>query len=351
MGSLKSRREVKTRRAKGSGAHFWSPALQLYVGRVTVGGRRFERRAKTVAALNDKLAAVRPPGPTTTVKELSARWLGDLAVRDSTKDDYADTVARFIVPHLGSRRVCDLTTHDVNAAVQRWRVGANTTRKNMAHLAAFLEYARRAKLLGENPARDARRPKPKKVVVDPFTPEELLRIIHEPKAGPVVLMAAIGCRVGEALALDVADFDKASGLVGITKTYSKKHGLRAPKSENGVRTVRVPEPALAIIATSIGSRKRGPLFPAKHGGRRVHSTVQVAWRALLTRLGIRKRPKHQLRHTWASHAIAMGYGIGDVAAALGDSPATILATYCRPTGADLAEGFEKMFGRPASSRP
>ncbi len=350
---------AKPRRAKGTGSHFWSPTLKLYVGRVTIAGHRYERRAATVHELNAKLASIAPPGPTTTVAEWCERWYSSLSVRPSTKGDYRHTLDRFILPTLGHVRVAMLTAHDIEAASAKWptlprkdRRGrtvpgnqtGNTLRKNLAMLRGILEAARRARLITENPARDARQPRRKKVTIDPFTADELARIIASPGAGIYALLASVGCRIGEAIALDVSDFDAELGTISITKTYDRAHGTRPPKSENGKRVVRVPAPALPAIRTAAGSRKRGPLFLSRVGGRREHTSVRQSFARLCVRLGIRPRRPHQMRHAVATVLVSAGVPLGDAAAFLGDRVSTLVDTYLHAVGSDPAATLEKVFG-------
>src|SRR6476661_2632886 len=109
---------------------------------------------------------------------------------------------------------------------------------------AMLGAAVRARLNPTNPVTLARKPRAKKVEIDPFTPDELARLIEGAFAHPsyllVAVLAGVGCRVGEALALDVTDFDLRAGKLSITKTYSREYGIGPPKSPHSVRTVRVP---------------------------------------------------------------------------------------------------------------
>lgn len=339
----------KTRRARGTGAFFWSNTLKLYIGRVKVGAKVVERRAPTVGALNAKLAAIAPPGPTTTVAEWAERWFASHGGRGSTKSDYRRTLDQFVLPTLGHLRVADLTAHDIEAASRRWAtefgtLTANTLRKNMGQFQACLEDARRARLITENPARDAKRPRAKKIKIDPFTPEELLAIVLAPDSGVYALLASTGCRLGEALALDVADLDVDTGWVSISKTYTRKHGTRPPKSENGVRTVRLPRQALAAVGACVGGRKSGPLFMSRTGKRREHSVVRSTFRVLLKRLGIRYRYPHQMRHGVATMWVSRGVPIGDVAKRLGDSILTVIRTYVHPSGADPTDATEAAWG-------
>lgn len=358
MPTLTARRKSppKPRRARGTGAFFWAESAGVYIGRVKIGkkpdGTPFyvERRAPTQAELQKKLAAIAPPNPQSTLAAWSERWFQGLGVRASTRDDYRRSLDRFILPTLGHYRVVDLTPHQIEFAARQWASagqGPNTVRKLLAHLHACLSAARRAKLRPDNPAGDIRRPRSKRKPIDIFTPPELLAIIEVAAERSTwrlfAALASIGCRPGEALAFDVTDY--AEGRLSITKTYSRAHGTRPPKTENGVRTVRVPAAALPAVQPR---GKSGPLFPSRTAKRRDAALLHVSWRLLLTRLGLRYRNPHQLRHSVASASLAAGVPIADVARDLGDSPETIMRTYIHPTGVFVADAMDRLFAAQKS---
>lgn len=337
------------RRARGTGSVFFSPTLQQWVGRVTIGIKpdgsphRIERRAATQKELFDKLESVRPPAPTTTLAQWCERWFVGLPVRPSTFDRYKDTVTRFLAPTLGHVPLVELSAGQIDFAARQWTaagLGPGSIRTAYGVLRTILEAARRMRLIETNPVRDSRMPRPPRSRIEPFTPEELLRIIDEagrwPDSRLFALLASVGCRLGEALALDVADYQ--GGAVHIHRTYSRVHGMRATKSENGNRTVRVPIQALAAVQPRTG---KGPLFPGRFGERRWHSSVWHSWRLLLKRLGLKYRNAHQLRHSYCSIALANGVPVADLAKAVGDSPQTIMRTYAHASGVDTADAMER----------
>lgn len=341
----------KRRGPKGKGTVFLRGGVWVArkpAGKLPSGKTRYlERRGRTQAEALRRLAEAGPPGPQTTVSEWAAKWMAASDLRPGTAADYAHTVERYVGPTLGHLKIREVTAHQVEAALRTWAktLGPNTVRKNLGHLVTLFEAARRAKLVAENPAADARRPKPKTVEIDPFTPAELSRIVAgATSTGSRIfaLLATAGCRIGEALALDVPDFDPAAGTVSISRTYSRKHGMGPPKSARGVRVIRVPADAAPALAAAAAARKAGALFPTPAGGRRQHSTVQRGWRAFLARLGLRYRNPHQTRHSVATALLAAGVPLPDVAAYLGDTPETILRTYCHPTGADPAAAMERL---------
>jgi integrase len=359
------KKPVKTRGPRGRGTVFYSKSRTLWVGRLPIGRTPAARtnylertdpdREKCLA----KLKHASPPGPDTTVRQWGEQWLAASPVRDSTREDYRHTLEAFVYPEWGHLRVCDVTAHHVEAASRKWAqpsgpLNPNTLRKNLTHLSGMFSAARRARLVSENPVGLARKPKAQRVEIDPFTAAELNAIIGgatTPATLLFALLAATGMRIGEALALDVGDV--RGDTVSITKTYSRAHGTRPPKSERGNRTVRVPKQGLKALKAAVGKRTRGVLFASDRGGRRLHSSAWRAWRALLKRLGIRPRSLHALRHSWISLSVSAGTGLAEVARYCGDAVATIVARYVRPTAADPVAAFEGILsgGKPAKARP
>jgi integrase len=72
-------------------------------------------------------------------------------------------------------------------------------------------------------------------------------------------LAATGIRRGEALALNVSDFDSQLGLLHINRTRSC-FGETTPKTEDSVRKVDLHPDIVAMLKRLIGERKSGRLF-------------------------------------------------------------------------------------------
>lgn len=343
-------RPKRKRRARGTGTIF--ERGELWVARVPVGRyasgktRYVEVTAPTQAGVVERMRGVQPPGPDTTVAQWCARWLAQQQVRPSTLGDRRHTVERWIVPQLGAHRVAELTAGQIERVVSAWKLGPNTARKNLRTLRTCLEAARRAGLCTENPARDVKGPKAKRRDVTPFTPKELAAIVAaavRPTDAVHALLAATGCRLGEALGANVEDYDASTGALTIRRTYDARHGEREPKSENGRRTIRVPAVARPALLRAIDGRTRGPLFAADGTagqGRRQHTPVRQAWAVFLRRLGLPYRSPHQLRHSVATALVSAGVPLGDVARYLGDSVQVVVSTYLHAAGTDVCAALD-----------
>lgn len=341
--------QKRPRRARGTGSIFQvrRRGKVVWVARVPVGGktrgghtRYREISDASQAKLVERLKRLEPPGDSTTLAEWCERWLDASRARDSTRDNYRYTVRNYIAPTLGHIRVSALSHTHCDAAVRQWlgELGPGTTRLYLATLRACLNAAIRAGLIGSNPASQVKPPKVPRRTIEPMPPQDISRLITAAMVRPntwiLALLAATGMRIGEALALDVGDYDPRTGLLTINKTWTRQHGSRAPKSENGNRVIRVPESARPALVRAIAGRTTGPLFQRHQGQRWRPQAVREAFDRLQERLGLVRRNPHQLRHSFASLLVASGESIADCARFLGDSTQTVIKNYLHPTSRD-----------------
>lgn len=347
----------KSRRARGSGSIFFHAGRGVWIGRVVVGRkpdgkpRYTECSAPTQGEVVRLMAAARPPGPDVTVADWSARWLATLTNRAQSASSYAGRLAH-VLPALGHLRVTAVTSADVEhlaAGLLRAGKAPATVAGVLKVMSVMFRAAVRARLIPTNPVADARKPRVGRGKREVIPPAKLLGVVaahaRYAAAGPLALQAAVGCRVGEALALDVPDFDPTAGTVSITKTVVKLTGrVGVPKSQNGVRTIRVPAVALPGLAAAVAGRTAGPLFRSSTGRRYGHSACDAAMRQLSRDLGLPPGNSHLLRHSVATCLVARGVPIADVAKYIGDSVETLIRTYVHAGTVDPADALDAMFG-------
>lgn len=342
------------RRPRGTGGLRHDAARGLWVGRVIVGrypsGKPKYREVThaTQAGCVRLMAAVEPLPATTTLAAFAERWHRDHGGKPATRNQYAASLRKWLVPEFGHLKLSDVTPGRVEGLAAKMRAEGKepaTVTGVLACLRALLMAALRDGLISRNPVSVARKPKKVKKKIDVFTPGELSRLIAAATGHtlPVALLAATGMRIGESVALDVTDFDPRAGTVSITKTTSV-HGTGTPKSANGVRTIRVPAAALPSLVAAVGGRAAGPLYRDDRGRRLTDRRCRDAWYPLLVELGLRRRTPHALRHAYCTLSLAAGVPIADLAKYVGDAPLTIMGTYCHPGGADVAAGMERLLG-------
>jgi integrase len=354
-----ARQKKPSRRLKNTGTVFWSPSRNRYVGRVIIGrypsGKpKYQQvTADSTQGLRAAMECVEPPKEGVTVAAWLDRWLAEMKCKPGTRRSRVAAVTHHLKPALGHLKVSELTPRQVEVAASSWPLKGTSARNVAAILGTALRAAVRHNLRVDNPVRAAHKPKAERKKIDPYTVEELATIsraaAQKPNTRAIAVLAATGMRVGELLALDVQDVDTSAWTVSITKTLDcADRDLRGtPKSPNSVRVIEVPEKppeAREAIRAAIGNRTSGPLFLTGKGRRVIYKVLSKANETLLKRLGLRYRGVHQLRHSWASHALAAGVDVAEVAAYLGDTPKMILDTYAKPTGrVNAAKAFAGLF--------
>lgn len=343
----------KRRGTRGEGSTLPDKRRGGWMGKVPVGryqdGRTKykEVRGRTQAEVVEKKKLILPPDPNAvTVKEWCTRWLAGLAKRPGTVKAYTFSMINHVVPSLGDVRLKDLTVSQVKAAAQTWlgkradgKLAPQTVNLTLDRAATMFGAAVTDGLVSTNHFALCPRLEYHRKPIDPFTPEELRRIVAARATihcGHLfAFLAATGCRVGEGSALDMADYDPATGQIRITKTFSASNGSGPPKSKNSRRTLTLPPQARLVVEEAIDGRTTGVMFRNSGGRRATTNNVGTFFPKLLKELGLRKRTSHAMRHGVATALVASGVPLGDVAKWMGDSVQMIVKTYLHPTSFDV----------------
>jgi integrase len=218
--------------------------------------------------------------------------------------------------------------------VARWRAGLTDTSRYRLTLA--LRQALRAavnwRYMTRNPAVEAgRNPEPRSEELLPFTPEEIdaLDVELGPVYGPLVVFAAeTGLRTNEWAALERRDVDRSGRAVLVQRRYADGTLTPYPKTVGSRR--RVPLSARALAALDrLPPRLDTPLvFPAVRGGHiGLDGWRTRHWYPALEAAGIEQRGPYQLRHTFATEALAAGISIFELARVMGTSVKMVDKTY------------------------
>jgi integrase len=218
--------------------------------------------------------------------------------------------------------------------VARWRAGLKETSRYRLTLALrqTLGAAVRWRYMTRNPAIDAgRNPEPRSEELLPFSPAEIDALETElgPTFGPLVTFAAeTGLRTNEWVALERRDVDRSGPAVIVQRRFADGMLTPYPKTVGSRR--RVPLSARAQAALDrLPPRLDTPLlFPAAKGGHIGLDTWRTReWYPALEAAGLRRRGPYQLRHTFATEALAAGISIFELARVMGTSVKMIDRTY------------------------
>ena len=146
------------------------------------------------------------------------------------------------------------------------------------------------------------------------------------------LLALTGCRRSEILGLRREDVALEAGE------------LKLPDSKTGARAVALPPQAVELLAGLLSAHDGPWVIPGRKPGTRL-ANVDEAWRMIRERAGLEGVRLHDLRHSYASRALALGEALPVIGKLLGHSRLETTARY-----AHLArDSAKEAAGRVAAS--
>ena len=153
------------------------------------------------------------------------------------------------------------------------------------------------------------------------------------QAAIIRLLLLTGCRKGELVHLRWSEVD------GNT--------LRLADSKTGPRMVMLSTQALAILARQ--PRTQSPyVFPSLHDPSKPRSTELALWRKVRRQAGIEDVRLHDLRHTFASHAVMQNIPLPVVSFLLGHSRARMTLRYAHVSDRETEAAAERIGGAIAT---
>ncbi|MBY0420860.1 MAG: tyrosine-type recombinase/integrase, partial [Parvularculaceae bacterium] len=264
-----------------------------------------------------------------TLEAFARRYVEDYAKpfkKASTAAEDERNLRLHVLPALGKMLVKDIGTADVARLVTRMKgkpIAANRVRALLSHM------MKQARIWGErddvvNPVTDVE--KFSEAKRERFlSPDELAKLgkvlgeAAEAGENPYVigalrLLLLTGARLSEILTLkwEWVDFDARL--------------LRLPDSKTGKKTVALSAPALDVLA-SLPRQEGNPfvICGAVTGARLVN--LQKPWRRIRKAAGLDDVRIHDLRHSFASVAVAGGASLPLIGALLGHSQPQTTARY------------------------
>lgn len=287
-------------------------------------------------------------------------------------------IERHLVPFFGSRPLASIRGSDA-ARFAGWMaergLAPGTTRGALSLLRRVLQLEVEDDRLARNPllrlggvlrgvAKRAARRSPELEVYTAAELGTLLALAGE--AAPwlrdlLVVLAATGMRRGEAFGLRWPDVDWPRGELRIRR--ARVRGRETSTKTGAGRRVPIGLSQLPLASTltaralAAGRPADGYVLTSAEGCALDEGNVTRRWRAvraLAVRAGVRPLRIHDLRHTFASHALEAGWSVRRVASWLGHSSAdTTLRVYAHvvPDGGDLlvrapAPRRDPIFARP-----
>ncbi|GAA4461040.1 tyrosine-type recombinase/integrase [Phytohabitans houttuyneae] len=383
-------------------------------GRVTIGIRddgkpdRRHVRGKTEATVTRKVRAlerdrdngnVRKPGENWTVAKWLTHWLENIAtpnVRENTAAGYRVAVNVHLIPGIGAHRLEKLTAEHIEKLTRKMQAnGSAAATAHQAHrtLRTALNEAMRRGHITKNPASLAKPPRLDDTEVEPYTVEEVQRIliaVGERRNGARWALAlALGLRQGEALGLKWSDVDLENGTLivrrsrlrprwqhGCSKPCGRKMGGHCPdrrplrdeaadtKSRAGRRRIGLPDQVVSLLQQHkrVQDAERtkaaqlwtedGWVFTTPTGGPLNPRTDYTEWKRLLKAAGLRDARLHDARHTAATVLLVLKVAERAVMGIMGWSDSGMTKRYQHLTGQvrrDVAERVGGLLWQPPAA--
>jgi integrase len=308
-----------------------SDALKGVTNGADPSAERHQARIREGFTLGELAELYLAEGPTTKPNKKASSWTSDRS-----------NIERHIKPLLGAKAAAGLTQEDVakfQAAVASGRTkadvktkkrgraivegGPGTAARSLAVLAAMLQFAVGRKLLAANPAKGV--PLLKSRRRERFLSEiELARLADTLSAmegedklsataiAAIRLLLLTGCRRSEILTLrwEWADFERGC--------------LRLPESKTGAKMVPLASAALEVLSGL--PRASEFVLPAGKGAGH-YVGLQKDWERVRERAKLPGVRIHDLRHSFASFAVADGHSLFLIGKALGHKQARTTEIY------------------------
>ncbi len=250
----------------------------------------------------------------------------DRFYRFNTTDDLEAARVQ-IVPYFAHMRTTELSEATIHA--------------QMRGLRAFFRWCAEYEMC--EPARMPRLRKPKKSP-DPLTPDEITTIIKHFAHGStfgdrrdaalVRFFFDTGCRLNEALGVDMHDIDWQKRNVHIVRKGGKEQVV--PFGRHTLRSLRDYLPHRAKYAP----RYESALWVTHHGTRLKDSSVRTRFRSASDATGIHLHP-HRLRHSFAVAWIMNGGDAFTLQAILGHESQEMTARYVKIAGQDVSTQHDR----------
>lgn len=307
-----------------------------------------------------------------TLGEWLDKWINEFmifTVREGTLSAYKSLIEHQIKPYLGNRPLSTLTTNEIqkfyNTVKKQGRVNPDRSRgteladsmvrKIHMLLHESLETAMQQRLIVNNPTNGTTIPKnnyPAKQILNDEQLEKFMEVIKSDERWYDFFYTELttGLRRGEICGLRWEDFDEQNGKLKIRRSVGRiKNGVLPvgeTKTETGMREILLPPSTTELLAKRKENAVGNWIFPNFYYPEEPLNpqSAYTHLKVLLKKAELPLIRFHDLRHTFATHAIAGGVDAKTLSGILGHTNASFtLDTYTHVT-TDMQKNAAKIVG-------
>ncbi len=259
------------------------------------------------------------------MSDLGTRFLEEYVpdhCKPSTQEEYRRSVELFINPAIGTIRVSEVQRKDIaelHHGLRKTPYQANRTLGVMSKMFSLAEvWGWRPD--GTNPCRHVKRYKesPRERFLSPEETERLGEVLREAEAEMPSAVAAIrlllltGCRLSE--------------IQTLRWEHVKDDCIELPDAKTGGRAVPLGPEARAVLAALPRSEDNPWVIAGRLPGSHL-TDLQRPWRRIRARADLNDMRIHDLRHSYASRALALGESLTMIGKLLGHTQVQTTARY------------------------
>lgn len=307
-----------------------------------------------------------------TLAEWLERWLIEYKeneLRPRTLEKYRRAVECYINPRLGDKKISFITTNDVQkmyvdikengriSGVDKYGTSLSDSVVRAVHMILHqaLDTAVKQRIISRNPTKGTTIPKKSRGDLKVLNKEELDRFLAEVDKDEIwrdffYTELTTGLRRGEICGLKWSDFHEKNGTLTIQRSASAKTGggveIGETKTETGKRIIYLPESTVNILKDRKKKSLTEWIFPNPYRPEDplLPNSAYQKLKKILKSANLPSIRFHDLRHTFATHALTSGVDAKTLSKILGHTNASFtLDTYTHVTS-DMQERAANIVG-------
>ena len=314
-------------------------------GRITAFNARRDARILLgeIAQGNSPADKARVKRNSPTFDEVAQRFIKDhieLRLKPNTQLDYKQILRRYLIPTFGPRRVSDIAYKDIYELHLKLKDKPTQANRCVSVLSKILNMCSRWGYRNgmENPCVQIERYKEKKHnrFLDQDELSRLWAALDQYEQSKEIsayavfafrLLILTGCRLGE--------------IRTLKWEYIKGKHIEFPDSKTGYKRLPINNEVIAILGTIPKQENNEYVICGSVEGQPVIN-LQKSWRRIRAKAALDEVRIHDLRHTFASHAVMGGTSLAIVSKLLGHSQIATTMRYAHLADKELLEASQNI---------